>query len=148
MRKRDRQKLISYAINEYSDIFDRKYERSKISNEDFLGLLENCQYPSMCEWSYCCNGLYDNCWQELIEESIWGYTKAGVKALILEVFKDLRKEIRKDSRIAFCKDKYGTHAIIVARDLPKHRCDYLIIFRDNELEWVSLGDLYSDEEFK
>lgn len=36
----------------------------------------------MCEWSYCCYGLYNNCWQEPIEEGFWGLTQKEVDDII------------------------------------------------------------------
>lgn len=132
MKKKDKYKLISYALNEYSEIFKCQYEKIHIDKNRFIELFKEYKHPSMCEWSYCCRGLYQNCWQEVIAEGIWFMTQESVNLIILNIFSELYKTCKKDNRIGMYKDDIGIHMAIIARDLPKYRCDYLITFTNEE----------------
>jgi hypothetical protein len=84
----------------------------------------------MCEWYYCCYGLYQNCWQEVVQAGCWQETQKEVDDIIKNVIDSTAKICRKDSRILYCEDEYGVHVVIVARDVDA--CDYLICFTNRE----------------
>lgn len=132
MKKRDKYKLINYAIDEYSKKFNYRYERMNISCRSVLKLLDKYKHSTMCEWSYCCYGLYSNCWQEPYFKGNWGMTQKRVDEIIYETVHKLANECRRDSRMACYTDEIGIHMVIVARDLPKYREDYLITFSNKE----------------
>ena len=101
MKTKERYKLLNYAKEDYSNIFDHKYEFKKLSKKALYKLLREIKHSCMCEWSYCCYGLYQNCWQEPIEEGIWGMTQEDVNKAIKSVIDDTAKICRRDSRILY-----------------------------------------------
>jgi hypothetical protein len=131
MKKKDRYKLITHAINDYKNIFNINYERKTLSEKDFQELLSKNRHSSMCEWCYCCRGLYNCCWQELWEEGNWDLTQKEVDKVISSVFFDLKKDIKKDKRMAVYATEKGVYVIIIARDLPPFEADYIIYFTNN-----------------
>lgn len=130
MKRRDRYKLLNRAKKDYSEIFKCNYEFKKLSKKALYKLLQENKHSAMCEWSYCCYGLYKCCWQELIEEGNWGLTQKQVDEDIKYAIDETAKICRRDSRILYCKDEYGVHVIIIARDVMS--TDYLIVFTDEE----------------
>lgn len=128
MKKKDKYNLISYALNEYGEIFKITYVRTDLSLKFLKQLLKKYKHSSMCEWSYCCYGLYRNCWQEPYFEGNWGMTQKRVDEIILSTIKATRKACKKDKRIGICYEGDDVHVVIVARDLPGHACDYLFTF--------------------
>lgn len=129
MKTKERYKLLNYAKEDYSNIFGHKYEFKKLSKKALYKLLRENKHSCMCEWSYCCYGLYQNCWQEPIEEGIWGMTQKDVDKDIKSVIDDTAKICKRDSRILYYENKFGIHVIIIARDVMSE--DYLITFRNN-----------------
>ena len=130
MKKKDRYELLNHARKKYSHTFKRNYEFKKLSKKDLHEVLKQNKHSSMCEWDYCCDGLYFNCWQEPFEEGVWDLTQEQVNNIIKNTINSTAKICRKDSRILFCEDELGIHVIIVARDV--HKCDYLICFTNRE----------------
>ena len=95
MKKKDKYKIINYAIKEYSDKFKRDYARANISQKQVKELLKMYKHSGMAEWSYCCYGLYQNCWQEPFEEGVWGITQSVWMRLFIILytnFKSIAKE--------------------------------------------------------
>ncbi len=131
MKKKERYKLLVHAKEDYSKKFNCNYEFKKMSKKLLYQLLKNHNNSSMCEWSYCCYGLYQNCWQELIDEGIYGFTQKRVDECIKYTIDKTAKICRKDNRILYCEDEYGINVIIVARDVTEN--DYLITFSNQEL---------------
>ena len=130
MKKKERYKLINHAVKEYSRIFNRDYQLKKISKKELLNLVDTYKYPVACEWSYCCYGLYDNCWQEPIEDGIWAWTQESVNKYIKSLIKRNHKRWKKDNRIAYCEKDGIVHIVIIDRDTCKN--DYLLYFTN---EW-------------
>lgn len=62
MKKKEKYKIINYAVNYYKEIFKNDYKFKYISLKQIKKLLHIYKHSWMCEWCYCCNGLYDNCW--------------------------------------------------------------------------------------
>lgn len=124
MKIQERYGLLNYAKNEYYRIFKSDYQFKKLSKRALLKLLEDNKHSAMCEWWYCCEGLYHNCWQEPIEEGCWSATQKEVDNTIRETITSTAKICRKDNRILYHEDEHGVHVIIVARDVLE--CDYLI----------------------
>lgn len=130
MKKQERYKLINNAKKDYSERFNRNYEFKKLSKKALCELLKQNKHSSMCEWWYCCYGLYQNCWQEVIEEGCWQDTQKEVDDIIKHTINSTAKICRKDNRILYCENEYGIHVVIVARDVDT--CDYLICFTNRE----------------
>lgn len=127
MKKKDKQKLINYAIDEYSKIFGRDYKPIYITKKKVKQLLKEYSCSTMCEWSYCCYGLYRNCWQEPFFKGNWGMTQKTVNDIILGVLDEkLMKKCRTDGRMFSYEEDGVIHVLIIARDLTKD--DYLITF--------------------
>lgn len=126
MKRKDRYKLLEYAKKDYSEIFECDMEFKKISKKDLYELLKQNKHSVMCEWSYCCYGLYQNCWQDPIEEGIWDMTQEQVDKVIKSTIDDTAKICRKDNRILYYEGEDYIDVFIVARDVMK--ADYLITF--------------------
>lgn len=124
MKIQQRYKLLNHAKQDYSKRFGHDYQFKKISRKDLHKLIDGNRYALMCEWWYCCYGLYKNCWQEPYEKGIWGLTQQGVDTAIKEVIDSTAKICRKDSRILYYEEDCGIHIVIVARDVLQ--CDFLI----------------------
>lgn len=133
MKKKDKYKIINYAINQYNAEFrGAKYERKNISFKELLRLLDQYKHSCVCEWYYCCYGMYQNCWQEPIFDGNWGWTQKSVDYYIRMLLKDLKRQIKRDKRIAMYQSEFGVEVVIIARDLPES-ADYLITFTNKEV---------------
>lgn len=130
MKKQERYKLLNHAKKEYSEIFKCNYQFKKLSKKALYELLQQNKHSQMCEWSYCCYGLYRNCWQEPYSEGNWGLTQKRIDEIIKSTIDETAKICRKDNRILYYEDEYGTHVIIVARDVMSG--DYLFTFTNRE----------------
>ena len=131
MKKKERYKILNYAKKQYSGEFHRDYQFQHLSKNELLKLLKEHDYSDMCEWSYCCYGMYQNCWQDPYEEGIDGFTQERVNDIIADIIKETAKICRKDKRILCCEHDNGAiDVIIVARDIMY--CDYLITFKNRE----------------
>ena len=131
MKRQERYKLLNYAKKQYSEAFDLDLQFKHLSKKKLYDLLKEYKHSSMCEWSYCCYGLYENCWQESFEEGNWDLTQEEVNKIIRGTIDDTAKACRKDSRILYCKLVDRVDVIIVARDIFK--ADYLITFTNEEI---------------
>lgn len=132
MKKKDKYKIINYAINEYGEKFNCVYKRANISPKQVKELLKKYKHSIMCEWSYCCYGLYQNCWQEPFFEGNWGMTQKRVDEIIYNTVHKLFKHCKRDNRVGLFVEDDAVHMVIVARDLPRYRGDYLITFTNKE----------------
>lgn len=130
MKKQERYKLLNHAKKEYSEIFKRNYQFKKLSKKALYELLQQNKHSQMCEWSYCCYGLYQNCWQEPYFVGNWGLTRKRIDEIIKSTIDETAKICRKDNRILYYEDEYGAHVIIVARDVMSD--DYLFTFTNRE----------------
>ena len=130
MKKQERYKLLNYAKKEYSEIFKYNYQFKKLSKKALYELLQQNKHSQMCEWSYCCCGLYHNSWQEPYFVGNWELTQKRIDEIIKSTIDETAKICRKDNRILYCEDEYGTHVIIVARDVMSD--DYLFTFTNRE----------------
>ena len=126
MKKQERYKLINHAKKDYSERFKRNYEFKNLSRKALHKLLQQNKHSSMCEWDYCCYGLYQNCWQEVVQAGCWQETQKEVDDIINHTINSTAKICRKDSRILYCEDEYGIHVVIIARDICSR--DFLITF--------------------
>lgn len=129
MKKRDRYKLISYAINEYNNAFGINHIRCDIKKSQLLSDIKSYTANTACEWSYCCLGLYTNCWQELYEEGNWDLCQKEVDSIIISYIKDNWKKIKKDKRVAVCRMNDCVHLVIILRDIIES--DLLVSLKNN-----------------
>lgn len=131
MKRHEKYKLINYAVKEYNEIFNRDYKPVYKSKKDVKSLLKEYPHSGMCFWSYCCYGLYTNCWQDPVAEGIWGYTQEEVNSTILDIFSpELLRKCRKDGRMFAYEEDGMIHMVIIARDLWED--DYLFTFSKEE----------------
>lgn len=131
MKRKDKCKIISYAKNQYNEIFKHDYKYTYKSKKDIELLLK--QYPEsiMCRWDYCCYGLYNNCWQEPIEDGIWNYTQEDVNNIILDTFtSELLRKCRTEKRMLCYEENNIIHMVVIARDL-NDKADYIFAFCKN-----------------
>lgn len=130
MKVKDRYKILSFAKKQYTEDFCQFYQYKLLSKRALHNLLKQYKHSCMCEWSYCCFGLYRNCWQEPIEEGNWGLTQKEVDDYISYIIDSTAKFCRKDNRILYCDLGNRINVIIVMRDVCK--TDFLITFTNEE----------------
>jgi hypothetical protein len=130
MKNKDRYKLLNYAKKQYTEAFDLDLQFKPLSKKNLYNLLKEYKHSAMWEWSYCCHGLYQSCWQEPIEAGCWNLTQEIVDDIIRGTIDDTAKVCRKDSRILYCELVDRVDVIIVARDI--YSADYLITFTNEE----------------
>lgn len=133
MKKKDKYKLINYAIKEYGDMFNHNYQHGDLSTKYLKDLLKQYKHSYMAEWNYCCRGLYNCCWQELFFEGNWYMSQTDVNKAIEYTIDITAKDRRRDKRLAWCQDSDGIHVVIITRDLPHHRRDYFITLTNKEI---------------
>lgn len=131
MKKRDRYKLLNYAKKQYSETFKTDYQFKHLSKKDLYNLLKEYKHSTMCEWHYCCYGLYQNCWQDPYEEGIWYYIQEDVNKIIKKTIDDTAKACKKDNRILYCELEDRVDVVIVTRDIYSR--DYLITFTNKTI---------------
>lgn len=124
MKIKERYKFFNHARRDYSKIFARNYEFTQLSYKKLAALLKNSKYAGYCEYWYCCHGLYNNCWIDPFEEGVWSMSQNDVDMLLTAVLKESRRWLRNKYRTLLCEDSYGTHIILVTRDVQL--CDYVI----------------------
>lgn len=132
MKKKDRYKLLLYAKDQYSKDFNRDYEFKHLSKNTLHKLLKQHKHSCMTAWSYCCCGLYQNCWQEPYFAGNLDIFQERVDNEIRYVIDKTAKICRKDSRILYCESRQEVNVVIVARDILEN--DYLITFTNEEME--------------
>ena len=130
MKRQERYKILNYAKDQYSKTFDVDYQFKRFSRKKLYSLLKQHCNSCMCEWDYCCYGLYRNCWQELYEKGNWGMTQKLVDAKMAGAIDKYAKYYRKDSRILYCDLGSSIDIILVMRDICKS--DFLITFMDEK----------------
>lgn len=126
MKRKERYKLLNYAKNQYSKTFDIDYQFKTLSKKDLHKLLNQYKHSGMCEWWYCCYGLYENCWQDPYEEGIWDMTQKQVDKSISNIIDEYAKYYRKDNRILYYEEDNVVRVVLIMRDICK--CDFLISF--------------------
>ena len=132
MKKKDKLNLIRYAVNDYNKKFNLDLKPIYISKYGIRSLLKEYPHSEMCIWSYCCYGLYENCWQDPIGEGIWDMTQEMVNKSILSVFTPkLLRQCRRENRIFWCEKDGNVEIFVIVRDLWRE--DYLITLSKKEL---------------
>lgn len=126
MKKQDRLKLLAYAKGQYIEFFGLDYKFKRLSKKDLYNLLKQNKHSSMYEWSYCCYGLCENCWEEIYEEGNWMLSQNEIDKIIKSTIDSTAKICRRDSRILYCEKDNCIYVVIIARDVVK--ADYLICF--------------------
>lgn len=88
---------------------------------------------AMEEEYYCCHGVEQSCWVEIIEEGVWGYSLDTVKRKIYSAVKEARKYLYKarkygGNRIWVHESNEGVFVFIYLRDVMG--VDYNIWFNN------------------
>ena len=133
MRKKDRYKIIDFAVNQYRDIFKVTPVPVKLTNKRLTELLEGHGNYSICEWYFCCYGWQKNCWQDFYKEGQWGLTRDDVKKMIIKAAKNCAKDRCGEHRTYMCYTEKYTGVYLIMRDTD-HQCDYLIAFQNKDAE--------------
>lgn len=129
MKKKERYKILNYAKKQYSEEFKIDYQFKRISKSTLLFLLEEYYNASeMCEWSYCCYGMYTCCWQDLTADGVWNMTQEDVNKSIAATIKNCMKYCKKDNRILYAEREDCVEIVLVMRDIMA--ADYLITFKN------------------
>lgn len=111
--------LVNQIKKNYSKCFNHKYRFKEISEKTLYNLANKSKNFTICQWWYCCYGLYKSCWQDLIEKDKFKF--------IIDSTAEVRK---KNNRILYYADKSNVYIIIIARDILQ--CDYLFQFEKEE----------------
>lgn len=128
MKKKLAQALVSYFIDEYNKKMERKYKLASISKEQFLQLMSKAESVTICYQNYCCYGMYNMCWFDEYASGIWYMTEDEVREMAISVFEGRIDELDTDRRIVACEDEYGTHILLIGRDVKKYKMDTFIDF--------------------
>lgn len=132
MKTRDRYKVINFAVKEHNETFKESIIPNKYSRKYIESLLNEYRYVSMVEASFCCYGLYNCCWQDVIEEGNFTLTTKQVKECIKNNLSNINKQLRKHTRVyTQISDNGDLSMLVVARDLPV-MCDYRLYFSNNK----------------
>lgn len=124
-------KLLNKSLERYKEKnIDMK--PVKYTKEIFQDLFNKYNNYGMYEYLYCCNGLEQHCWVEVIEEGNWGLTLEEVKKDILRNIKECKKYLYNIKRYGkdrlYVGKKDGVYYIyIYLRD--KMNADYSIWFK-------------------
>lgn len=138
MKKKLRQALVSYFVNDYNTQLELRYKLMDISIERFQQMMVEAERVSICYYNYCCRGMYHCCWFDEYTHQIWGLTEDRVRELVLSVFKEHAEEFNRNERIACCEDEYGIHIVMVARDVKKYKMDILIDLWKGEINRMKM----------
>lgn len=130
MKKKEKYKIINSAKKQYSKDFKLNLEYKYLSKKKLLELLKQNKYSAMCEWSYCCFGLYTNCWQEPFEDGVNGLNQKQVTETIKHVINYTAKACKRDNRILYCEANNQICVFIIARDI--YESDFLITFSNEK----------------
>ena len=130
MKKKERYKILNYAKDQYNKEFGLDYQFKNLSRKDLHNLLKWNKHSVMCEWEYCCYGLYQNCWQDVYEEGVWNFTQKQVDDFISNVIDRYARYYRKDSRILYYATEDTLEVILVMRDI--YKTDFLITFTNKK----------------
>lgn len=131
MKKRDRYKIITYAVNQYRDNFEEDYIPVKLSKKTVRELLKEYNFCAMDEWYFCCYGWKTNCWVEPIEVGNWDMTAEYVTECIVDVVNSCRRVCRRDPRAYIYRRGEMITLCIIMRDRD-FKCDYLITFYNDD----------------
>ena len=130
MKIKDRYKLLNYVKNSWSERCHSDFKFRSLTKSELYKFLAFYKHSFMIEESYCCNGLYECCWEEYIEAGNWELTQEKVDEIIKQTIDSTAKLCKKDSRILYRKSYNGVQVVIVARDVNK--VDYVICFTNDE----------------
>lgn len=118
-------KELEYYLKQNKELKLVSYNKELINS-----LFKKYSNYGMTESSYCCRGIEQCCWQELVEEGSWGLTLKQVKVSILFNIKAIKKHLynpkMNGNRFYMYEDENCCHIYIYARDLYKE--DYDIWF--------------------
>lgn len=146
MKKKDRLKIINRVVKEYIDNGYKfndnamyPYTVNKIKEwlkDTWLkSYLNNSKIDiTLIENQYCCNGLWNRCWFEVIEEGYWGITRKNIVDDVIGLFENNRyykykKILNRENRIFIDESNIGkTIVLIVLRDI--YSVDYII-----DIDW-------------
>lgn len=119
-------KLLQKTLNKWGK--DGKYFIPlSLNKEGIQKLLNNSEEYSMTEDYYCCFGLEQCCWQDLVEEGVWNLTKDEVQQEIMDAIdKGIKNNIDGD-RCYFMENDTCLRVYIYLRDL--FEVDYHIIIK-------------------
>jgi hypothetical protein len=88
----------------------------------------------MTENSFCCRGLDDCCWQEIIADGIWDFTLKDVEVHIKSILKHIKKYLynqnKYDKRFYKFENEDGCIIYIYLRDILE--VDYVIWFANED----------------
>lgn len=126
MKIKDRYKLLNHAKEEYNKTFNLNLQFKHLSKNKLHNLLKEYKHSNMCEWSFCCYGLEQCCWQELVEEGNWGLTQERVDECIKYAIDLTAKACRRDNRILYYERDNAIDVFIITRDI--YSTDFLITF--------------------
>lgn len=127
MKTKERYKILNYSKNQYNNAFDANYEFKYLSKKQLHQLIKKYNYSCATILSYCCYGVYSNCWQDPIEKGVWGLSQEQVDKQIIDIINSTAKYCRKDSRILYYKKDDIENVIIIMRD-TYYKEDYFICF--------------------
>lgn len=109
------------------------FKAVKYHSKIIIDLINKSKDFGMVENSYCCFGLRDCCWQEIIEEGCWDFELKDVEKYLLRTIKDIRKYLYNSSkfggpRFFIAENSKFINVFIFLRDVDSVKTDYHIWF--------------------
>lgn len=126
MKKKIKEALIKYAIEEYNCLFETQYKIQSLSYEKLMQWIKEYDSSVITYWNYCCKGVFSNCWIDEYSKGAWGMTQEDVNRMIISSFKDKEERFNKEGRIACYKDGLDVHIVLIGRDLKEYKQDIFI----------------------
>lgn len=125
MKKKDKYKIINYAVNDFNETFGTNVTRHKYSKKYIDELFKKYKYWSMVEASYCCYGWKNDCWQDIVQEGVWNFTIDSARKYIKDTIIDKRKLLLKCNRL-YIEEKEGLIDILITLRDTEHKQDLRI----------------------
>lgn len=111
------QKLLQKELYQYLELYKTPLSLIKYNKHTIPKLFYKYKYYGMTEHSFCCYGLEQSCWCEVVEEGVWDLTYENVKNNIQSRIKDVKKYLYKEPRFYMCEDNSGCNIYIYVRDV-------------------------------
>lgn len=103
-----------------------------------LDLVNKSEDFGMVENSFCCFGLRDCCWQDVIEEGVWDFELKDVEKYIFGTIKNIKKYLYNSGkyggpRFFIAENSKYYSVFIFLRDIDSIKTDYHIWFKKKEV---------------
>ena len=132
MRAKLMEALVKHAVDDYNQQFEAKYKIKEASMNQLIEWIEQYDGAAIAYWSYCCRGMFANCWIDEYSKGTWGMKKEDVVSLIIGAFEEREKQFNREHRIAIYESEDAISILLIGRDLKKYKKDCIILLYNEE----------------